>query len=269
VISIPADTLHHMLTQVTPHMAAENSGLPSIECVHLEAADGYLHAVATDRYTMAVARRAASTSTPWAAGVAAHDVPTLTTWLAATPGIVAVGDDADHLALTAGARTLHLPAAVPPVGRFPDWPRHVVQALRADPEPGSTPGWTTTYLARWQHAAPVLAAWHPGPGSPLVLADEDGEFLGLQMPCRLGAEARDRIIDGWLAHLTPTATHYGRTYDLTRTWRDRDGDPWTWTGRARHGEPLMRLGGIDGDDQPLPDVIRDHGPLTASPKETC
>lgn len=50
------------LDRVTPHIAADDA-LPALGCVQITVADGYLLAVATDRYTLAVSRIDAPTGT--------------------------------------------------------------------------------------------------------------------------------------------------------------------------------------------------------------
>jgi hypothetical protein len=54
-ISVPAHELRRALTAVLPH-CGEDDTLPALTCVNLEASGGWLYLVATDRYSMGVAR---------------------------------------------------------------------------------------------------------------------------------------------------------------------------------------------------------------------
>lgn len=54
-ISVPAHELRRALTAVLPHCGQDDT-LPALTCVKLEARGGWLYLVATDRYSMGVAR---------------------------------------------------------------------------------------------------------------------------------------------------------------------------------------------------------------------
>lgn len=54
-IDLPTSELHNLLAPVLPH-ASSDKDLPELAVVRLEARDGVLHAIATDRYTLAAAR---------------------------------------------------------------------------------------------------------------------------------------------------------------------------------------------------------------------
>jgi len=268
VISIEAKSLHRMLQQVTPHMPDPDDYLPALASIRIEATDdGWLYAVATDRYTFAVARHETLADTSGTGFVPAALVPAVTAWLKQA------ADNAESIVLTlpAGDQT-SLTLRAPGRGRLvigaeasdykgiPDWRKILHAQLEAEPAAVPITGFTTQFLARWQHADYKVHAWQAGPGKPFIVVAESDDFIGLQMPVRF-EKTREDIAFGWLAATTPRATVDGATYRLDRTWKDRDGDPWTYSGEnTTDGMPLMVVDGID-DPHPLDRLIAQYGPL--------
>jgi hypothetical protein len=98
----------------------------------------------------------------------------------------------------------------------------------------------------------------------MVLVDEQGYFAGLHMPIR-DEVTREDVAADWIAATTRTATVDGLAYDLERTWEDRHGDPWTYSGKdTPGGMPLMVLDGIEDDPYPLDQLIAQYGPITTT-----
>lgn len=65
--------LRDLLTPIAPHMSPDPD-LPAIRLIRLEAGGGYLHAVATNRYTLAVARVHINPDVTWHGSLRADDV---------------------------------------------------------------------------------------------------------------------------------------------------------------------------------------------------
>lgn len=276
MISIPASDLRRMFKQVTPHMLDSDDYLPVISTVRLEARNGWLYAVATDRYTIAVARHEVGTPFNQTGHIPGRLVPALTAWLdglAANGHTVSldlpVAEEQSGVVLAAGGLgnfTVQYDAA--DYEKFPGWRKLLHAALTCEPGPIPLTGFTTRFLARWQHAAEELITWQEAPGKPLVLLDKLGSFAGLHMPIGYHNDPgmnRQEAAGGWIAATVPTATVDGFTYNLDETWLDVHGDPWTYSGKdCPDGMPLMVIEGIEDDPHPLDKLIAQYGPLTTS-----
>jgi hypothetical protein len=275
MISIPASDLRRMFKQVTPHMHNPDGYLLVTSTVRLEARDGWLYAVATDRYTIAVARHEIGGTFNQTGHIPGRLVPALTTWL---DGLAAGGHtvsidlpvDEEECGVVLAAKglgnfTVRYDAAE--YGKFPGWRKLLHAALTCEPGPIPLTGFTTSFLARWQHAAKELITWQEAPGKPLVLVDKDGTFAGLHMPVGYHNDpsvTRRTAAGSWIAATVHTATVHGLTYHLDETWLDVHGDPWTYSGKdCPDGMPLMVIEGIEDDPHPLDRLIAQYGPLTA------
>lgn len=269
MISIEAKDLHRMLQQVTPHMADPDEYLPALACIRVEATDdGWLYAVATDRYTLAVARHETLADTSGIGYLPAQLVPAVTAWLAqaAEHGqavkLALPTHDQQAIALRApGSGRLSIETDTNGHKGVPNWRTLLHAQLKAEPVAVPLTGFTTRFLARWQQADLKVHAWQAGPHRPLIVAAESGDFLGLQMPVR-SELTQGEATPGWLAATAPRATVDGTTYRLDRSWKDRDGDPWTYSGKdTTDGMPLMVVDGFEEDPHPLDRLIAWYGPL--------
>jgi hypothetical protein len=266
---VSARDLHRMITQVTPHMSDDDT-LPVLNAIHLEARNHDLTAVATDRFTIAVARTGLTDDIRWKAVIPAGDLPTITAWLTAaetTTISIATGttEDGDTtLTLNGNGASLRIAYPAGHYGRFPNWRNLIRNTLDSDPQPVPLSGVTAKLLDRWQHADNHLAFFQVGPGKPLVFFNDGGDFMGMQMPARNDHVTRTQLTDRWTSTLARFAYFEGEGYNLDIQWADKQGDPWEYTGRDNHmGEPLMRLVGIDDDDHTLGSLIAIFGPISA------
>ncbi|MFI5664626.1 phiSA1p31-related protein [Streptomyces sp. NPDC051684] len=273
MIEISSSTLRHMLQQVTPHMDDPENYIPVISSIHLEARDGWLYAVATDRFTIAVARRGIVNTGDHSGVIPGRLVPALTAWLdsvadlvstiGVTLPLVPVDGKKELIFTTSGQGSFSAEYDPSDYEKFPNWRKILHDALTAKPKAVATTGFTTKFLARWQHATPKLVAWQNEEGKPFVFLDEVGEFAGLHMPVRHGLTRSD-VASDWIAATAPKFTVDERTYDLTLTWEDRDGDPWTYSGDDMpDGTPLMVVGDLVDDPHPLDRLVWQYGPLIA------
>lgn len=275
MISIPATDLHRMFEQVTPHMDDPDNYAPAISSIRLESRDAWLYAAATDRYTFAIARREIVPDGNRTGNVPGHLVPAITAWLK----VGATNSDTVSLSLPVDDRPAPITFTAPGRGKltieydaddykdFPDWRPILRPALTATPGVIPVTGFNTTFLARWQHAADKLAVWQEAPGKPIVLLDELGYFAGLHCPIRYDRDktTREGLAEEWITATARTTTVDGLTYDLDKTWADRHGDPWTYSGKdCPDGMPLMVIDGIEDDPHPLDRLISQYGPLYAA-----
>lgn len=265
-VTIGAQYLLSMLTQVTPHMGTDDT-IPVINAIHLEAADNHLIAVATDRFTLGVARQGVVEYDNWKAAIPAEDLPAVTAWAKAAEfdvvNVAATTED-DEVVLTFASKggSLQISYWARDYAALPSWRKLVRDATEGAPEVVELSGATTKYLARWKCADKILHFFQAGARKPLVFMDEGGDFIGLQMPINNGHTSRDFLIGQWKTSLSRRAVVNGEVYSLDIQWADKEGDPWEYTGLARGDEPLMRLVGIDDDDHTLTELIEQFGPLS-------
>lgn len=273
MISIESSALHHMFKQVIPHMDDPENCMPVISSVRLEARDGWLYALATDRFTFAASRRKVTHDSDAIGHVPGNLVPAVAAWLDVTSQSnetvtislpVDDGDDGPLFFTAPGRGKLTIEYDADDYKSYPDWRKIFHNALKA--EPGAVPvsGVTTRFLARWPEAADKLMFWQAGPMKPVVFLDTLGYFAGMQMPFRTELADREDVAPAWIAATVPTAKVDGITYDLDKTWEDRHGDPWTYSGDdTPDGVPLMVIEGIEDDPHPLDRLIGQYGPLYA------
>lgn len=204
--TIPAAALRHMLAQIKPHMSTDVT-LPVINLLQVERRDGHLYILATDRFTMAIARTPVEGDEQWTARIPAHDLRTVEVWLKAAAGDIEVGPDGDALTLTSPTSSLRISAEASEYGEFPNWRKLITGALAAEStEPTGLTGYDTRFLARWKAAGRALHAWQAGPHKPLVLIDSDGLFVGIQMPTRApDSMTPESLAATWLTALTEPA----------------------------------------------------------------
>lgn len=259
--------------QTIPHMDAEwddNYGMV-LEC------DGtHLFVVATDRYTIAVTRLPADSGTPWKAMLGNQAVKSLQVALGMMGSDIAFDYQPEKktLRITSGDTSVGV-ATMRPTGRpgnadedgFFDW-RLVIRRLVQEPPGELSVQMTLKFLARWQHLGERAIFWAPGEKRPVMVIADD--FIGGQMPVSHhdGTEHwRKKLAESWVPIVGQHAKYAGVDYDLSRTYHDRDGDPWEF---VRHdsvtGNPLMNVPGLDGDEHTLAELVDVYGPLRAGAK---
>ncbi|MFD8577333.1 phiSA1p31-related protein [Streptomyces virginiae] len=264
-VNTSAFDLHRMLKQIAPHVSDDDT-LPTLTAVRIEAEAGNLFVLATDRYTMAVARIGTVETEKWQAYIPVESLPAVLAWLHVAGNSVvqvAATGDGDMIALTLSTATSNMRIAAEgrDYAHYPNWRKTISEQLEADMELVPMTSFTTEFLARWQDAGTVLHAWQAGPRKALVLADDDGMFLGLQMPVRWEDPKREPLINQWLAAFRPnTVTVDGGLHPLDGRWVDADGDEWKFTGqRNSEGEPLMALVDLEDDAHTFAQAVADYG----------
>ncbi|MFD9603263.1 hypothetical protein [Streptomyces sp. NPDC059970] len=183
--TLTAYNFGELLRKVDPHIG-RHSGYAAIQGIHLDYSNGYLHAVATDRYTFAVARQATRSNDPaWALTVRMGDLPALAAWIDSLNGEknVHIFPYTEGLTFESEGSKLVIPAGT---ATFPDWRGMVRTALEEEPGQAPYSGFDSTYLGRWETAGRILHTWQAVPTKPLIVVGHD--FLGMQMPVRVKGE---------------------------------------------------------------------------------
>lgn len=201
---IAARQFRTMLAQVTPH-ASKDDTLPLITSIHLECGRGELFAIATDRYTMGIARATVDSRDTWTGRIDRTDLKTVTAWLRTTPDTIEItgSREGDTLTLTLSHDGSTLRLACQYAGDLPKWRDLAKGAVAAKPAAVDLNSFSTAFLARWKAAGVVLHTWQGGPGKPLLFTDAEATFLGIQMPVRTDERqvSRDSLAEKWARHL--------------------------------------------------------------------
>ncbi|MET8624697.1 hypothetical protein ABZW30_13225 [Kitasatospora sp. NPDC004669] len=181
--TVAAHQLAEALSQVMPHMASPAGSTPILAGVHVANDGTHLHAVATDRHTLAVARRRLrDCEDEWTVTVGAVHIAYLHAWAESHP----THRDTVDLAVEPGQLTASSTAgriAVPTMdGVHAPWQALLGKHLDRPAETVDIAGLDTQYLARWAKAGRHLQISQAAPEAPFVLAGLD--FIGLQMPVR-------------------------------------------------------------------------------------
>lgn len=194
--TINAHKLQRMIKQIRPHISDDDT-LPPINGIRFECDGVHIHALATDRFTFAVARAKVREETDtWTATVSQDDLGWFTAWLETREGdtILNLAATGDGLAVTDDRGTLVVPAED---HTFPKWQSLFRDALTDAATSGDMVSVDTKMLGRWQHADTHLRTWQTAPEKPILLVGDD--FIGLQMPARYSGDAKDRaaVLSDW------------------------------------------------------------------------
>lgn len=198
--TINAHKLQRLINQTRPHVSADDT-LPAINGIRFECDGIHIHALATDRYTFAVARAKVREETDtWTATISEDDLDWFTGWLNTHEGdtILDLSTTDQGLTVKDDRGTLTVPAED---HTFPKWQSLFHDALTAAATPAAMVDVDTKMLARWKRADTHLRTWQTGSEKPFLLIGDD--FIGLQMPSRYSGEVKDRltVLDHWSGSL--------------------------------------------------------------------
>lgn len=198
--TINAHKLQRLIKRTRLH-ASSDGATPPINGIRFECDGVHIHAVATDRYTVAAARAKVREETDtWATTISEADLGWLTAWLGTHEGdtILDLSASADGLTITGDRGKLLVPAKDL---FFPKWQNLFRDALQEAATPGVLVSLDTGMLARWKAADSRLRVWQGAPDKPILLVGDD--FLGLQMPARYTGDVKDRAaaFSEWSASL--------------------------------------------------------------------
>ncbi|MEU3564603.1 hypothetical protein [Kitasatospora sp. NPDC006786] len=200
VLGLAAADLARILEQTAPHRG-DHEYWPRLAVTRLDADDRHLHAMATDRFTIAVARATTTTVTkgrPWAASVNADDAGLLAVWARGRGYDEPVRLVLDGQSLQASTLTSRLTVPVSTGDYVVQWRPFLRQHLEQPLAPMDLTGLDTQYLRRWEQADTRLAYSQAGPEQPLIVSGEN--FIGMQMPVRRGdGQTRATLAADWTA----------------------------------------------------------------------
>lgn len=193
--TVIAYQLAELLRKVEPHIGRD-MGYGPIQGLRLDYDGRNLHAIATDRYTMAVARQKTRSNDPaWATTIHATNIDALNAWVKAR-----TADGNKHnihiqtgeytITFTEGDNTAGLTLPTDQAA-WPEWRGLFRTALTYTAGDAPYSAVTAKLLARWEHGGDQLRTWQAAATKPLVVIGHN--FLGLQMPSRFTGDAAPNL----------------------------------------------------------------------------
>lgn len=182
-VTINAHQLGRLLDKTSNHMGSEY--VEPLHGIRLDVDAKYLYAVASDRYTIAVARyqlnHGDQTQEAWARTIPAEYLRSLREWIDSMQGagLITISTTKERLVFE-GPQT-DLSIAVNTSLDFPDWRGILRKQVEQAAEGEAFPALNSGYLARFNTGG-ILRARLTGDEKPLLVFAED--FLGAQMPTR-------------------------------------------------------------------------------------
>ena len=198
--TINAHKLRRLIKQVRAHISTDET-LSPINGIRFDCDGVHIHALGTDRYTMAVSRAKVREETePWALTIAEKDLVWFDKWLKTHNGdtILSLAAVGDGLVISGDRGNLTVPASNP---FFPKWQGLFRAALEDASTATELVALNAAFLARWESAGGNLRVWHTEPTNPFLIVGED--FLGLQMPMahRGDDKTRESVLGQWAGTL--------------------------------------------------------------------
>ncbi|WP_372412055.1 hypothetical protein [Streptomyces luteireticuli] len=201
-----------LIRKTRPHLGV-HSGQRGLRGLRLDSDGCHLHAIASDRHTLAVAREPLTEDSDgpvWARTIAADDLDTVTSWVEGCRENARITLTVDDHTLTFAPEPgrSRLPVETSSTD-WPDWRALTVTALDAPLEQVTAACWNSKLLARWQAGGYAVTTWQANPTAPLIVIGHN--LLGLQMP--LLPRAPEDTMDPaaaraqWQTSLDPTAPH--------------------------------------------------------------
>ncbi|MFD5221451.1 hypothetical protein ACFWMH_27800 [Streptomyces tendae] len=180
-VTINAHQLKLLLDKTIDHMGSEY--VEPLHGIRLDVDARHLHAVASDRYTMAVARYALTDNEdePWARTIPAEYLPALREWVSSHQGDqwITIEAGEDRLVFDS-ARTTYSVAVIRGL-EYPDW-RGILRALTENTIDGEPfPRLNSTYIARFDACGIVRVRLTADTKAVLLFGEE---FIGAVMPVR-------------------------------------------------------------------------------------
>jgi hypothetical protein len=182
-VTINAHQLKLLLDQTVDHIGSEH--IEALHGIRLDVDAHYLYAVATDRYSLAVARYGLNhgdeDQAPWAVTVSAGRLRAVREWVDAIQGsgTITISTGKDRLFFE-GPQT-DLSIAVNTSIEFPDWRGLLRNMIEDSVDSEPFPALNSKMLANF-NAANMLRVRMTGNEKPVLLFGQD--FIGAQMPAR-------------------------------------------------------------------------------------
>lgn len=192
MITIADRTLSRLVAQTRPHVG-NLIDAEAVQCITFEYEVGVLYAMATNRFTLAVARTQVTTGSDssWHAIVHRTQIPELAAaikLLDAKP--VNLERKGDRLVLSGDSGT-RIAIELSPFAKKPlDWRKILLPALEREASAHQM-AMEPKFFGAWKGLPGPVQMWSTGEGKPTVIVAAD--FLGAQMPIRMRDGAHDTL----------------------------------------------------------------------------
>ncbi len=183
-VTINAHQLGLLIDKTIGHMGSAYT--PPLNGVRLDVDATHLYAVASDRYTLAVARYRLShddqNGQPFARLIPGEHLPTLREWISSQAGATYVSITAEDHYLEFGGTHTELRIGVEPGMEYPDWRGllRIITQHTVDGEP--FPALNASFMSRWAATGDNLRVRVTADQRAVLVFGED--FIGAQMPVR-------------------------------------------------------------------------------------
>ncbi|MEU3990184.1 hypothetical protein AB0F24_17710 [Streptomyces platensis] len=183
-VTINAHQLGLLIDKTIGHIGGEYTA--PLNGIRLDVDATHLHAVASDRYTLAVARYRLlhddKGGQPFARLIPGEYLPSLREWISSQAGSVYVSISAeDHYLAFRGAQT-ELRIAVDPGMEYPDWRGLLLAITQHTVEGEPFPALSAGFMTRWAATGDNLRVRVTADQKAVLVFGED--FIGAQMPVR-------------------------------------------------------------------------------------
>ncbi|MEU9310920.1 hypothetical protein [Streptomyces sp. NPDC048256] len=201
MITIADHTLSRLVAQTRPHVG-NLVDAEAVQCLTFEYDRGVLYAMATNRFTLAVARTQVTSGTdkPWHAIVHRVQLPELAAaikLLDSKP--INLERTRDQLVLSGDSGT-RIAIELSPFVKTPlDWRKVILPTLEREASSHQM-AMEPKFFGAWKSLPGPVQMWSSGEGKPTLIVAAD--FLGAQMPIRLRDGKDDTLrgeLDAWAA----------------------------------------------------------------------
>lgn len=183
-VTINAHQLGLLIDKTIGHIGGEYTA--PLNGIRLDVDATHLHAVASDRYTLAVARYRLlhddQNGQPFARLIPGEYLPSLREWISSQAGATYVSISAEDHYVEFGGTQTELRIGVDPGLEYPDWRGLLRTITQQDAEDAPFPALSAGFMTRWAATGDNLRVRVTADQKAVLVFGED--FIGAQMPVR-------------------------------------------------------------------------------------
>ncbi|OMI34461.1 hypothetical protein [Streptomyces sparsogenes] len=225
-VTINAHQLGRLIDKTISHMADDS--IEPLHGIRLDLDSTHLYAIASDRYTLAVARYellyADKGAEPYARTIPGEYLRPLREWISTQIGHASITISTDEDRLVFAAPLTEFRIATKPDIKYPDWRGLLRTIAEQTTEEAPFPALHSGFLARWADTGSTIRVRVTADQKAVLVFAED--FIGAQMPARYAGvgPVKDETIDSARA-LWKDVLHAGTSRaDMVTDMPDADRD---------------------------------------------